>query len=186
MHETPETWVVDSNEPVADCRVFSVRKDFAHRESDGKKASFFVIENPDWVNVIALTPDDEIVMIEQFRHGTNNVILELPGGMIDDGEDPEAAARRELEEETGFTSEVWVRLGTSHPNPALQNNEIHHYLAVGARKTSQTAFDDHESVVTVLMPRPEVEQAILDGRVTHSLVVTAFYYFIKQYENIPV
>ena len=111
-------------------------KIFASAKAIKKKVSFFVCENPDWVNIIALTKDKEVVLIEQFRHGTEEIILEIPGGMIDDDdEEPETAARRELLEETGFSADKFILFGKSHPNPAIQNNTIFHYLAFDCEKT---------------------------------------------------
>lgn len=178
MKNKPETWSRKRSERRADCRVFTVREDFCERESDAKKSTFFVIENPDWVNIIALTKTGEVVLIEQFRHGTENIILELPGGMIDAGENPPAAARRELLEETGFSSENFIFIGKSHPNPAIQNNTIYHFLAPDCEKTDDVKFDEHESAVTKLVSLTEAEKLIADGEITHSLVIAAFYYYL--------
>ncbi|MBK8811040.1 MAG: NUDIX hydrolase [Acidobacteria bacterium] len=179
MKETPDEWKRIESREIADCRVFKVRED---RSVCGEKSgTFFVIENPDWVNVVALTPDQQVVLIEQFRHGVEQVTLEIPGGMIDGVEDPETAARRELLEETGFSSDNWIYLGTSCPNPALQSNVIHHFLAVDAVKTEDVKFDEHESVVTSLAHIMEIPNLIRNGRIRHSLVVAAFQYFSFQW-----
>lgn len=182
MSETVETWKRKSSKEIADCRVFKVREDFCERTSDEKESSFFVCENPDWVNVIALTSDREVVLIEQFRHGIEEVILEIPGGMIDADEEQETAARRELSEETGFSSGKFVLLGKSRPNPAIQNNTVFHYLALDAEKTEDVSFDEHESVLTKIVSLEDAKNLIADGRIAHSLVVAAFHYF-SIYEN---
>ncbi len=176
MNEQPEIWKRTKSEEIANCRVFKVRMDFCERESDGAEHTFFVIENPDWVNIIALTKEKQIVLIEQFRHGISEIILELPGGMIDENEPAETAARRELLEETGFSADEFILLGKSRPNPAINNNWIYHYLALDCEKTQETAFDEHESVITKLVPLSEIEKLIKDGKITHSLVVAGFYY----------
>jgi ADP-ribose pyrophosphatase len=176
MIKTVEIWKRKSSKEIADCRVFRVREDFCERD-DGRKSSFFVIENPDWVNVIALNKNGEVVLIEQFRHGSEEIILELPGGIIDDGEEPLEAARRELLEETGFSSDNFVLLGKTHPNPAIQNNVIYHFLATNCEETAETDFDEHESVITKLASISETEKLIAAGEITHSLVVAAFYYY---------
>lgn len=177
MSETVETWKRKSSKQVADCRVFKVREDFCERESDENEGSFFVIENPDWVNVIALTRNREVVLIEQFRHGIEEIILEIPGGLIDDDEDTETAARRELLEETGFSSDKFILLGKSRPNPAIQNNTVFHYLALNSEKTEEVSFDEHESVVTKIVSLEAAKNLIADGTISHSLVVAAFHYF---------
>ena len=177
MENKPDTWKRKRSERRADCRVFTVREDFCERASDARASSFFVIENPDWVNIIALKKTGEVVLIEQFRHGMENIILELPGGMIDPDENPLAAARRELLEETGFSSENFIFIGKSHPNPAIQNNTIYHFLALDCEKTGDVKFDEHESVITKLVSLSEAENLIADGDITHSLVIAAFYYY---------
>lgn len=176
MKTEPDIWKRTKSEKIADCRVFTVRRDTSRRDSDGVEASFFVVENPDWVNVVALTEKGEVVLIEQFRHGTEEIVLEIPGGMVDEGELPETAARRELLEETGFSSEEFVFLGKSRPNPAFQNNWIHHFLALDCRKVEDTNFDEHESIFTRIVALSEIERLIRDEKFTHSLAVTAFYY----------
>ena len=174
MNKQPETWKRAASEKIADCRIFSVRKDFCERESDGFRANFFCIENPDWVNVIALTRENQIVLIRQFRHGIGQITLEIPGGMVDGDEDPQAAAERELIEETGFSADEFILLGKSHSNPAINNNLVYHYLALGCEKTRETAFDDHESVVVELVSPESIDELIVGGEITHSLVVAAF------------
>jgi len=186
MEADVATWEKLESKQIADCRVFRVREDVSKR-SDGVRGTFFVLENPDWVNIIAVTKDEQVVLIEQFRHGTENVILEIPGGMIDGDESPADAAKRELLEETGYSSQNWVLLGRSHPNPAIQNNWVYHYLALDCDRTADVSFDEHENIATELMPLSDVSKLIADGRITHSLVIAAFYYLTsgrRNHENI--
>ena len=175
MKQQVEIWKRQSSKHIADCRVFKVREDFCERDSDSAKHNFFVIECPDWVNVIALTKQKEVILIEQYRQGTEEIILEIPGGMIDKDEAPEAAARRELSEETGYESNEFVYLGKSRPNPAIQNNWMYHFLALDCEKTQETAFDEHESLLTRLAPLGEIPVLIRSEQITHSLAVAAFY-----------
>lgn len=176
MMQKPDIWKrIDSTE-IADCRIFKIREDICERAGDNTSHNFFVIENPDWVNIIALTKDGDVVLINQFRHGTEEIILEIPGGMIDEGEEPETAARRELVEETGYEAAEFVYLGKSRPNPAIQNNTIYHFLAKDCVKVKETSFDEHESVVTCIVPYENVKKLILSGEITHALAVAGFYY----------
>lgn len=176
--EKIEIWKRNKSTKIADCRVFSVREDECETEDGGKKSTFFVIENPDWVNVIALTPDNKVVLIEQFRHGTGETILEIPGGIIDaEDAEPLDAARRELLEETGYAAEKWISLGKSRPNPAIQNNTIYHFLALDAEPAADVKFDEHESVLTKLVDLSEIDRLIEAETIDHSLVLTAFHRF---------
>ena len=175
MSEQSEIWERIESKEIADCRVFKVRENLM--QNGDKKGKFYVIENPDWVNVIAITKDSEMVLIEQFRQGIEEVILEIPGGMIDGDESPETGARRELLEETGYSAEEFVFLGKSRPNPAIQNNWIYHFAAFNAEKKAEVEFDEHESVVTKLYPMMEIPDLVKSGEITHSLVLTAFQYF---------
>lgn len=176
MRTRPDTWLREHTRKIADCRVFTVNEHISKCEDDGREADFYVIDCPDWVNVVAMTETREIVLIEQFRHGVEETILEIPGGMIDTGEDLLTAAKRELAEETGYISDNWELLGTSLPNPAIQTNKIYHYLAKGCRSIGETGFDEHESISTLFAGSEKVKKWISEGKISHSLVLAAFFY----------
>jgi ADP-ribose pyrophosphatase len=133
-------------------------------------ADFYVIHPPDWVNVVALLPDDRVVLIEQWRHGVLHPTLEIPGGVIEAGEDPGLAAQRELAEETGYTASTWKKIGVVEPNPAIQSNRCHTYLAIGCQP-GPTRFDEHERIQTHLFPFEEALTAVAQGRIDHALCV---------------
>lgn len=182
MEESPETWKIIESKQLADCKIFKVREDLSE-SSEGKESKFYVIENPNWVNVLAITKENQVVIIEQFRHGTEEITIEIPGGMIDDLEDPGEAVKRELVEETGYTTNKIISLGKCHPNPAIQDNVLFHYLALDCEKTHDTEFDATESVITKLVTLAEFERLILDEKITHSSVLTAFLKFKLLQQN---
>ncbi|MEO8647593.1 MAG: NUDIX hydrolase [Acidobacteriota bacterium] len=174
MKLEPDSWEQLSTETIAKCRVFDVEKSRWRRSSDAKEADFYTVDHSDWANVIALTNEDEIVLVEQFRFGVKETVLELPSGMIDADETPEDAARRELEEETGYVSDGWILLGRTHPNPAIQGNWIYHYLAKSCEATGKVNFDPNESIATRIMPLAELRRLMQNGEFSHSLSVAAF------------
>lgn len=141
----------------------------------------FVFACPDWCNVLAETPDGELVLVWQYRFGTDELSLEVPGGVIDPGEQPIDAARRELREETGYEAESFELVSVVAPNPALQGNRCFTYLARGARPTGATAFDDLEDLETVLVPASELAGLIDDREITHALVVVAIEVYLRKY-----
>lgn len=139
---------------------------------------FYVIDAPDWVNVVPVTPDGAVVCVRQYRAGTDAVTLEIPGGMIDpDDADAIAAGRRELREETGYASDRWVDLGAVAPNPAIQSNRCSTVVALDARPDGAQQLDGAEEIDVVRVPLDDVPGLIAGGRISHSLVVAAFYLF---------
>ncbi len=172
-----EKWNVIESKRIADCRVFKVREDLSENASTGKRASFYIVENPDWINVIPVTKHGQVVLIEQYRHGAQCVTLEIPRGMVDRGETPDACARRELLEETGYRADRVVYLGRSLPNPAIQTNWIYHFAALGCENTGVTNFDEHESIQTRLVKLDDIAKLIENEEITHSLVIAGFQRF---------
>jgi 8-oxo-dGTP pyrophosphatase MutT (NUDIX family) len=173
---SPLAWGRHSSEQVADCRVFRVRRDISADPRDGRTHDFYVVEAPDWINIIPLNDAGEVVLIEQYRHGTGEISLEIPGGMVDPGENPREAAARELLEETGYEASEVILLGKTRPNPAIQNNWIHTFLARDVQFRHAPLFDGTEQTVVRLVPLEEVPALIAEGNITHSLVVVAFHW----------
>lgn len=166
------TWELGARTPGHDYKIF--RTQFVHGQHGDKSIRFSLIESVDWVNVIALTTDQRVVMIRQYRPGVDRVCIEIPGGMVDPGEDARTAAMRELAEETGYAAPEWRLLGTVAPNPAIQNNLLHSYLALGAEPTGGQRLDGNEVLALDLIPLPEVHAMLRSGRIDHALVINAF------------
>ncbi len=169
-------WRRERSERVADCRVFRVRRDTSADPRGGGEHDFYVIEAPDWINVIPLTDDGRVVLIEQYRHGTESISLEIPGGMVDPGEEPLDTAARELLEETGYAAREVVFLGKTRPNPAIQDNWIHTFVARGVERRGEPSNEGTERTRVRLVPLALVPPMIASGQIDHALVVVGFYW----------
>lgn len=177
MTDRIEAWRELEARRVYRSRIFDVTERRMREDGPGGRTGDFVrIDPPDWVNVVALTEAGEVVLIEQWRHGVDRMTLEIPGGMVDPGESPAEAARRELAEETGFSAERWTLAGAIEPNPAIQSNRCITYLAEGARKTAEPRFDGNEACRLVLEPWSRIDALVAGGHVTHALVVVGIHF----------
>ncbi|HMB90280.1 MAG TPA: NUDIX hydrolase [Rhodothermales bacterium] len=172
-----QPWKCIKSEPKGEYKVFRVRQDHSRSPRSGRVHPFYVIEATDWVNIIPVTPDGQFVFIRQYRHGVREMTLEVPGGMVDPGETAAEAARREMLEETGYDTEQIIHLGGVEPNPAIQNNVCHSYLALDACPRSTQNLEGTEEIDVVLVDPAEVPGLIVSGQITHALVVTAFYLY---------
>lgn len=152
------------------------------KQTTGKIISpCYVLEFPDWVNVFALTGDKQLILVKQYRHAFGDVTIELPGGWIKSADaSPEAAVRRELAEETGYTVQQIVRLGAISPNPALNNNLLHMFLATDAIPSSAAIPDEDEEIEIILVPIPEVLQMLKENRLMNNGHVTCVFYALYQ------
>jgi 8-oxo-dGTP pyrophosphatase MutT (NUDIX family) len=161
--------------PVADCRVFRVERVRRRSGRTGLAHDYFHLAAGAWVNVVPVTADGRLVLVRQERHGICAPSLEVPGGLVDPGEDPAGAALRELREETGYRGERAIPLGWVHPNPALQDNRCHCFLAPDVVFDGPPRPDDHEELEVVTVPLCEARDLVRRGEITHALVLCALY-----------
>jgi 8-oxo-dGTP pyrophosphatase MutT (NUDIX family) len=173
------TWERLAGENVYSCRIFSIRRDRARFSRDQAEHDFHVIESPDWVNIVPITPSGEVVLVRQFRHGIRDYTLEIPGGMVDaDDPSPLVAARREMIEESGYDSQRIEPLGSIQPNPAIQSNRCHSFVAYDVERRHSPRFDSTEETEVVLAPLAAIPDLIRGGEITHALVVVAFHWLV--------
>jgi ADP-ribose pyrophosphatase len=171
-------WKKIGSTPVGDFRVFTMRSDRKVSPRTGKEHDFYVIDSVSWVVVLALTPERELVMIEQYRHGSDTVELEIPGGMMDaEDASPEVAGIRELREETGYEGENPQIIGRIFANPAIMSNTCFTLLVENCQLKHPVELDHAEDLATRLVPIAEIPAMVKAGKIQHSLVVVALYYF---------
>jgi 8-oxo-dGTP pyrophosphatase MutT (NUDIX family) len=140
------------------------------------KDDYYVLEYPNWVNAIAVTTDNKIIMVRQYRHAGDIISLEIPGGVIDGDELPEAAIKREMLEETGYSFSKAELIATSYPNPATANNITYMYLLTGGTKTHEQHLDEHEILEVEEYTIEEVKTLLLNNQIAQSLHTTALFY----------
>lgn len=172
------SWSKISSRPLGEFRIFSIRSEQKISPRTSQPHDFVVIDCVNWVNVIALTRDQQLVMIEQFRHGTNTVELEIPGGTMETKDiSPLATGLRELREETGYEGSEARVLGDVYPNPAIMSNTCYTVLVKDCELKHAVQWDSGEDLVTRLVPLAEIPGLISGGKIRHSLVLVALYYF---------
>jgi 8-oxo-dGTP pyrophosphatase MutT (NUDIX family) len=173
-----DDWELVESEQLADYRITRVRRDRRRSPRTGAEHDFIVLQMPEWVNVIAVTRQARIVVIEQYRHGTQEVAIEIPGGVVDPADDePAQAARRELLEETGYTAQEFVCIGKVTANPAIQDNRCHTFVALGAHAVGEAQLEAGEDIAVSEVGMDEVTGLIASGRMSHALVIAGFWWF---------
>ena len=167
-------WKTVSEKPIGDFRIFNMREVVAESPRTGKHHPFILLDGADWINIIALTKEQSYIMVKQYRFGTSKFELEIPGGIIEEGEDPLKAGIRELKEETGYIGTNPKYLGHIDPNPAFQTNKCHTILIENCQKVEEQNLDPGEDIMVEVIPDDDIQKLIDEGTIRHSLVISAF------------
>lgn len=150
----------------------------------GKNYKAFVLEFDSWANVVALTKHNEVVLVKQYRHGVQEISLELPGGVVDSGEDPLEGAKRELMEETGYSAGNIIEVGRLYPNPAIQQNTLFCYLATDVEWVGEQHLDEAEEIEVQLIPLDELIEMARQGKFLHALNVAVLFQALSHLKRI--
>jgi 8-oxo-dGTP pyrophosphatase MutT (NUDIX family) len=176
------SWKIISSEYLFKRPWLTARKDVVQLPDGRVNNEFYVLEYPDWVNVIAITKEDKMVMIRQYRHGLRRTSYELVAGVIEDGEHPMDAAKRELLEESGYAGGQWQEFMQLCANPSTTNNISHTYLAVGVEKVANQKLDETEDVEVHIMEKETVRQMIYNNEFVQSLMAAPLLKYFSLYK----
>ncbi|WP_437919360.1 NUDIX hydrolase [Sphingobacterium sp. LRF_L2] len=144
------------------------------------KDEYYVLEYPTWVNMIGITSDNQILFVQQYRHGADEILTELPAGVVEEGEDPEVAARRELLEETGYAFDSIEKICQLYANPATSGNITYTYLLKGGRKVQEQELDNSEDIDVVLMSIDEARQFLYENKIGQALHTAALFHTFQK------
>ncbi|HUY28873.1 MAG TPA: NUDIX hydrolase [Candidatus Binataceae bacterium] len=173
----PRKWKTLHSETVYRTPIFDLERRRAAHPKRGER-DFYILGATDWINIIPLTRDRRVVMVRQFRHGIADFTIEIPGGMVDAADaSPMHAARREMIEETGYDSNAILALGKVHPNPAIEGNICHSFLARNVTLGCKPAELGAEETVVELVPLANIKRMIASGEIMHALTIAAFSFF---------
>jgi ADP-ribose pyrophosphatase len=180
MSET-RPWRERERQELLDCRIFRVERSIAESPLDQRSHDFYRILSVDWAQIVPVTSVGEIVMVRQYRHGSRSTTLEIPGGLVEAGEDPAASAVRECLEETGYAASQVRSLGSINPNPALFANRLHSFVAGRAERVGEIRNEGAEETELVLVPATELPAMLREGRIDHALVAATLWRFVHEY-----
>ena len=168
-------WKRKKSRLLSDCRIFNLKESVSISPRTGKEHDFYFIETADWVNVVPITKDNELVCIRQFRHGSEQITLEIPGGLVEKGEPAHLAGARECLEEPGFRATNLESVGVLNPNPAIFGNRLHTFLARDVVQVSEISNTSTEQTELNLIPMSEVPDLLMSGEIDHALVAATLW-----------
>jgi 8-oxo-dGTP pyrophosphatase MutT (NUDIX family) len=183
MIKPVKAWTRKGIKKIADCRIFTVHESISVSPETEEQHKFYVMETADWVNVVPVTASNELVCIRQYRHGSEEITLEIPGGMVDPGEEPIESAARECLEETGYETNDLISLGVLNPNPAIFGNRLHTFLAPNVTSLAEISNTSTERTEVQLIPMEQVADFLDSGEIDHALVTATLWrmlYFLKK------
>lgn len=140
------------------------------------KEEYYVLEYPTWVNMVGITEDQQVIFARQYRHGAGEILLELPAGVVEQDEDPQEAARRELLEETGYAFDSITEICQLYANPATSGNLTYTYLLKGGKKVQEQELDESEDIEVVLLSIEEAKEVLLNNQIGQALHTSALFY----------
>lgn len=176
--------ILDSQQTFRD-QYLGVRTDRCERPDGHIVPTYHVIQQTPWVTIVPVTDAGNVVLVREYRHAASKILIGLPGGVSDPGEtDWQAVAARELAEETGYAAREFHLIGTCYPNPAIQDNELHFYLALGCTPTLQQSLDPNEEIEVLEMPYEEF-LAYEALEVQHALHASGLFYAERHFSKFP-
>jgi ADP-ribose pyrophosphatase len=182
MHFPPHPfdWTTLHSDYLANKKWIKVRQDRCQMPDGRIIDPYYVLEYPDWINVLALDTSGQVILTRQYRHGIGATVLELPSGSVDPRESPLVTARRELLEETGYQFERIVQTAELSPNPGNHANRVFSFLATGGRKVADPVFDESEEIETVLVRMEEFKQLLSENQLVQAMHVSASFYGLQK------
>ncbi len=180
-------WKTISSEYIFNEQWFKVRKEVCETPEGKIVDSYYVYDFPTWVGVLPVTEDGKIIMIRQYRHALGEVCIEVPGGCVDETDkDLEAAAAREVLEETGYSFASYEFLGKISPNPSTNSNLLHMFLAKGGKKVAEQQLDNNEEIEVLLLSMDELKQLLKENKILQAMHVSCIFYALQKLDELSL